>query len=117
MEDYVVLRTGYNKAIEDILPLVGNEISKDDILRKQAKFNSISKNYKGYFIKCYDSINNIGYKIFKDDFGIIAYMIVIDDNFTTRIEKKEAEYILSQYKQHIIKEYDNVEELEKDAAE
>lgn len=113
-EDYIILKTGYNKAINDILPYIKNEIEKEDILRKQAIYNGADKEYKGKQSKYWDKSNDLGYIIFEDIFGSVGFMIDLKSKIITRIDNSEIKFIQENFHENIFKIYCTVSEIEND---
>lgn len=113
-EDYIILKAGYNNAINDILPYIKNEIEKEDILRKQAIYNGTDKEYKGKQSKYWDKYNDLGYIIFEDVFGTIGFMIDLKTKIPIRINLEEIKFIKNNFHENIYKMYDYLLDLETD---
>ena len=46
MDDYIIIRTGYNLAIKEVLDIVDDDVLKDKILRLQRKHWSNQSGYE-----------------------------------------------------------------------
>ena len=69
MEEYIVLRTGYNNAINESLKILSDlkdyEIIENRLKRLQRK-NELKNEYKGTVSKYYDKENKIGFIVLDD---------------------------------------------------
>ena len=83
MEDYIVLKTGYNNAINDSLEILSDfknfDIIEDRLNRLKRK-NELKNEYKGTVYKYYDSKNKIGFIILDDIYEIKGTQILIEEN-------------------------------------
>lgn len=114
MDDFIIMKTGYNNAINDILPLITDELLKVKILRKQSKYINIKEEYHGKQLKCYDKEHNLGYIIFTDTYGVLGIMIDLNTKNRIEIMPVEINFVLDNIEGKLIKEYSKVEELEND---
>jgi hypothetical protein len=101
MEEYIILRTGYNQAINDILETLNNNIYideenkrvlKDMILRKQRQYLIGNAEYEGFLYKHYDEQNKIGYILFDDIYELKGVAIFIEDGTCKELPEKELIY-------------------------
>lgn len=102
MEDYIILRAGYNQAVKDILETLKTEsqenpVIKDKILRAQRKYLIGNTEYEGFLYKHYDRENNIGYVLFDDIYELKGFAIFIDEGTCKELDCKELLYARSQY--------------------
>ena len=102
MEDYIILRAGYNQAIKDIIETLKTEsqenpVIKDKILRAQRKYLIGNTEYEGFLYKHYDRENNIGYVLFDDIYELKGFAIFIDEGTCKELDCKELLYARSQY--------------------
>ena len=102
MEEYIILRTGYNQAINDILETLNKNIYideenkkvlKDMILRKQRQYLIGNTEYEGSLYKYHDSQNNIGYIIFDDIYELKGVAIFIEDGTYKELDEKELIFV------------------------
>ena len=97
MEDYIVLKTGYNNAINEALEILTNlkdyDIIEDRLKRLQRK-NELKNEYKGTVTKYYDKENKIGFIILDDIYELKGYQILLEDNKYIQIPEKELLYII-----------------------
>lgn len=105
MEDFIILRSGYNQAINDILETVNNNIYideenkkvlKDMILRKQRQYLIGNTEYEGFIYKHHDEENNIGYILFDDIYELKGVAIFIEDGTYKELSEKELLYARSE---------------------
>ena len=52
-QDFIIMKAGYNQAINDILELVDDDVLKEKIVRKQKAFLFGNKEYKCIITKYY----------------------------------------------------------------
>lgn len=106
MEDYIILRAGYNQAIKDIIETLNNNIYisdddksviKDAVLRKQRQYLVGNTEYEGFLYKYYDKENNIGYVLFDDIYELKGFVIFIDEGTCKELDAKELIYARNQY--------------------
>lgn len=116
-EDYIILKTGYNMAINDILPYITDEFDKNYILRKQAIYNGADKEYKGKQSKYWDKKNDLGYIIFEDVFGTIGYMIDLKTKLPIKIGLDEIKFVQDNLHENIYKIYYSCSDIENDIKE
>lgn len=98
MEEYIILRTGYNQAVNDILETLQDEIEnnpviKDRILRKQRQYLIGNKEYEGFLYKYHDEEHNIGYIVFDDIYEIKGVAIFIKDGTYNELNEKELIFV------------------------
>lgn len=97
MEDYIVLKTGYNNAINEALEILTDctdyEIIENRLKRLQRK-NELKNEYKGTVSKYYDKENKLGFIILDDIYELKGYQILIEDNKYIEIPEKELLYII-----------------------
>lgn len=101
MEDYIILRTGYNQAVNDILEALKDEIEinpviRDKILRKQRQYLIGNKEYEGFIYKHHDEVNKIGYILFDDIYELKGVAIFIEDGTYKELDEKELLYARSE---------------------
>ena len=97
MEDYIVLKTGYNNAINDSLEILSDfknfDIIEDRLNRLKRK-NELKNEYKGTVSKYYDKENKIGFIILDDIYELKGYQILIEDNKYIEISESELLYVM-----------------------
>lgn len=97
MEDYIVLKTGYNNAINDSLKILSDfknfDIIEDRLNRLKRK-NELKNEYKGTVSKYYDKENKIGFIILDDIYELKGYQILIEDNKYIEIPENELLYVI-----------------------
>ena len=94
MEDYIILRSGYNQAVNDMLEALKDEIEtnpviKDRILRKQRQFLIGNTEYEGFLYKHYDEEHKIGYILFDDIYELKGICIFIEEGTCKQLDEKE----------------------------
>lgn len=93
MEDYIILRAGYDKAVNDILETLKDmseyDIIKSRILKKQQQYLLGNREYEGFLYKFYDKDNNLGYIIFDDIYEIKGVCLFIKEGKYKELEEKE----------------------------
>ena len=101
MEDYIILRSGYNQAVNDILETLNNNtyideenktVLKDMILRKQRQFLIGNTEYEGFLYKHYDEEHKIGYILFDDIYELKGICIFIEEGTCKELDEKELIY-------------------------
>lgn len=102
MEDYIILRSGYNQAVNDILETLKNEIEvnpviKDRILRKQRQYLIGNTEYEGFIYKHYDEEHKIGYILFDDIYELKGICIFIEEGTCKELDEKELIYARNEY--------------------
>lgn len=97
MEEYIVLRTGYNNAINESLKILSDlkdyEIIENRLKRLQRK-QELQNEYKGTVSKYYDKENKIGFIILDDIYELKGYQILIEDNKYIEISENELLYVI-----------------------
>ena len=97
MEDFIVLKTGYNNAISDSLKTLSDlkdyEIIENRLQRLQRK-QELQNEYKGTVSKYYDKENKIGFIILDDVYELKGYQILIEDNKYIEISESELLYVM-----------------------
>lgn len=97
MEDFIVLKTGYNNAINDSLKTLSDlkdyEIIENRLQRLQRK-QELQNEYKGTVSKYYDKENKIGFIILDDVYELKGYQILIEDNKYIEISESELLYVM-----------------------
>lgn len=97
MEDFIVLKTGYNNAINDSLKILSDlkdyEIIENRLQRLQRK-QEFQNEYKGTVSKYYDKENKIGFIILDDIYELKGYQILIEDNKYIEISESELLYVM-----------------------
>lgn len=101
MEEYIILKTGYNQAVNDILEALKDEIEinpviRDRILRKQRQYLIGNKEYEGFIYKHHDEVNNIGYILFDDIYELKGVAIFIEEGTYKELDEKELLYARSE---------------------
>lgn len=95
MEDYIVLKTGFNTAINNTLDclqdLPNYDIIKDRILRLQK--NYLSQEYEGTLTKYYDKQNELGYVILDDNKEIKGACIFLKENKYKMLPESELIFV------------------------
>lgn len=102
MEDYIILRAGYNQAVNDILETLKDQIEinpiiKDRILRKQRQYLIGNKEYEGFLYKHYDEEHKIGYILFDDIYELKGICIFIEEGTCKELDEKELLYAKSEF--------------------
>lgn len=101
MDDFIILKTGYDKAINDILEnlqdLPNYDIIKDRVLRQQKRYLLNGKEYEGTLLKYYDSENQLGYLIIDDIFELQGVCIFINDKKYKKISEQELVFVKNNY--------------------
>jgi hypothetical protein len=105
MEDVIILRAGYNQAINDIVTIINEmNISEDDknlirdrISRKQRQYLIGNTKYEGSLYKYYDKQSNIGYILFDDIYELKGVAIFIEEGTYKELDGKELIYARNQY--------------------
>ena len=97
MEEYIILRTGYNQAVNDMLETLKDEIEtnpviKDRILRKQRQYLIGNTEYEAFLYKHYDEEHKIGYILFDDIFELKGVAIFIEEGTYKELSEKELLY-------------------------
>lgn len=108
-DDYIILKSGYDNAINDILPLIEDEILKYKIKKIQKnKFNqSVIYNcdiYKYYFEK-----EELGIIIFEDSETIKGIYINLDTSSMGEMKEKDLIYTKIHYKFYSKQNFSNKE--------
>lgn len=102
MDEYIILRSGYNQAINDVLEVLDKNIYidienknvlKDMILRRQKSYLNGQNEYEGSLYKYHDAVNKIGYIIFDDIYEIKGVCIYIEDGTYKELDEKELLFI------------------------
>ena len=97
MEDYIILRSGYDNAINDCLDVIekldidriDKQMIKKEILRKQRAFLIGNKEYESTLYKYYNEENKLGYIVFDDIYEIKGVCIFVEEGKYTELNKKE----------------------------
>lgn len=102
MDEYIILRSGYNQAINDVLEVLdkniyidieNKDVLKDMILRRQKCYLNGQNEYEGSLYKYHDTVNKIGYIIFDDIYEIKGVCIYIEDGTYKELDEKELLFI------------------------
>ena len=88
-EDYIILKSGYNQAINDILTIIDDESLKEKILKKQKDFLIGNKEYEATIYKYYIKECNMGYVIFEDIYEIKGVLLDLNKNEIIEIPEDE----------------------------
>lgn len=88
-EDYIILKSGYNQAINDILTIIDDESLKEKILKKQQEFLIGNKEYVAIISKYYIKECNMGYVIFEDIYEIKGVLLDLNKNEIIEIPEDE----------------------------
>lgn len=102
MEDYIILRSGYDNAINDCLDVIekldidriDKQVIKKEILRKQRAFLIGNKEYEGTLYKYYNEENKLGYIVFDDIYEIKGVCIFVEEGTYTELNKKELVFVM-----------------------
>lgn len=106
MEDFIILRSGYNQAVNDVLETLNNnvyideenkKVLKDMILRKQRQYLIGNAEYEGYIYKHHDETNKIGYILFDDIYELKGVAIFIEDGTYKELNEKELLYARNEH--------------------
>lgn len=93
MEDYIILRAGYDKAINDVLETLKEmpnyDIIKSRVLKKQQQYLLGNCEYEGFLYKCYDKQNNLGYIIFDDIYEIKGVCLFVKEGKYKDLNEEE----------------------------
>lgn len=93
MEDYIIIKAGYDNAVNDILNSLADlpdyDIIKSRILKKQQQYWLKDKEYEGFLYKFYDKENNIGYIIFDDIYKIKGVCLFVKEGKYKELDEKE----------------------------
>lgn len=98
MEEYIILRAGYNQAVNDMIEALQSEIEtnpviKDRILRRQRQYLIGNTEYEGFLYKYHDEEHNIGYIVFDDIYELKGVAIFIKDGTYKELEEKELIFV------------------------
>jgi len=100
MEDYIILRAGYNNAVNEILKelkdMPNYDILESRIERLKIKYN---EGYKGVLAKLYDKENQLGYTILNDTEGIKGVCIFIADKKYKELDEEELVFVIKNVEQ------------------
>lgn len=100
MEDYIILKTGFNTAVNEILKnlkdMPNYDILESRIERIKIKYN---EGYKGTIVKFYDEENQLGYTILNDTEGIKGVCIFINDKKYKELAEEELIFVIKNVKQ------------------
>lgn len=95
-KDYIIIKAGYDCAINEILEELKNlpnyDIIKSRILRKQQQHFIGNREYEGFLYKFYEEENQLGYLIFDDIYGIKGVCIFIEEGTYKELEEDELIY-------------------------
>lgn len=109
MDDYIIIRTGYNQAIREVLDIVDDDVLKDKILRLQRKFWSNKDGYECIIYKYYNEENNIGYILFDDINELKGVCIFVKEKTYIELVAKELIFAKQNYKLVWSEKFDNIE--------
>lgn len=102
MEDMIIVRSGYNTAINDVLEILKEEtdidIIKDKILRKQRLFGIDNTVFEGTIYKYYHKESNVGYIIYDSLYDYYGVMILVEEGKYKEINEKELIFVRSNFK-------------------
>ena len=85
MDEYIILRSGYNQAINDVLEVLdkniyidieNKDVLKDMILRRQKCYLNGQNEYEGSLYKYHDAVNKILQNIFS---AYVLYILLLPD--------------------------------------
>ena len=115
MEDFVILKAGYDQAIQDAF-LKLKDLDNYDIIRyrlnkMKESFGKDKASYKGIMYKFYDKESNTGYIIFDDNFSTKGVIIDISSKEKELITESECIYLIEKMKYAFKKEFDNIEDF------
>ena len=102
MEDFVILKAGYDQAIQDAF-LKLKDLDNYDIIRyrlnkMKESFGKDKASYKGIMYKFYDKESNAGYIIFDDNFSTKGVIIDISSKEKELITESECIYLIEKMK-------------------
>jgi hypothetical protein len=106
-EDFIILKAGYNEAINEVLETIDKNIYLDEenkkvlqdmILRKQRQHWIGNTEYEGFLYKYYDEKTKIGYIIFDDIYELKGVCIFIEEGKFKKIDEKELIFARNNYK-------------------
>lgn len=109
MDDYIIIRTGYNIAIKEVLDIVDDDVLKDKILRLQRKYWSNQSGYECIIYKYYDEEHNIGYILFDDINELKGVCIFVKEKTYIGLEAKELIFAKQNYKLVWSEKFNNIE--------
>lgn len=107
MEDFVILKAGYNEAINEVMEIIdkniyideeNKKVLKDMILRKQRQHWIGNTEYEGWLYKYYDEQAKIGYILFDDIYELKGVCIFIEEGKYKKIDEKELIFAKNNYK-------------------
>lgn len=119
MEDFVILNTGYQKAINDSLNELKDlnefDLIKSRLDRISEKFRMChdETKYKGILTKYYDKKNNLGYVILNDINHIEGILLLLSEQKYEILPEKELIFIENTMK-GFKREFDNEKEIKKE---
>lgn len=106
-EDFLILKAGYNEAINEILEIIdkniyldeeNKKVLKDMILRKQRLHWIGNAEYEGFLYKYYDEKSKIGYILFDDIYELKGVCIFVEEGKYKKIDEKELIFARNNYK-------------------
>lgn len=99
MEDFIILNSGYQSAINDTLKILQDlnefDVINDRLLRIAEKHRLINSDsgYEGNINKYYDKENDLGYIVYDDIFELKGVMIFVSQKQYKPIEEKDLIFI------------------------
>lgn len=116
MDDYIILKSGYNTAIRDVLNTIDNNIYIDEenktvlkqqILKKQSQFFIGNTQYEGTLTKYHDIKNGLGYIIFDDIYELKGVCIFIEKGKYVDLDEKELIFVKDNFEVKYIESFTN----------
>lgn len=93
-EDYIILHSGYMKAIDDVLQIIGNnEELKNKIIRKSKIAFKDYTDFEGTITKYYYKEQNLGVILYDSTFEFKGFMIDIEKGTYNILDDKELIYV------------------------
>ena len=106
-QDFLILKAGYNEAINEVLETIdkniyldeeNKKVLKDMILRKQRLHWVGNTEYEGFLYKYYDEKSKIGYILFDDIYELKGVCIFVEEGKYKKIDEKELIFARNNYK-------------------
>ncbi len=106
MDEFIILKSGYDKAIIDVLDVLDKNIYideenknvlKDMILKRQKLYVVGNTVYEGSLYKYHDKENNLGYILFDDIYELKGVCIFIEEGNYKELNEKELLFIKNNY--------------------
>lgn len=112
-EDYIIMKTGYDIAIEDAIKKLEDlsdfDVIKSRLLRLKKQYEIGNKQYEGSIYKYYDKVQELGFVILDDIYEIKGACIFVEEGTYKELEEKELLWVKDTYEIKTQENFKNID--------